>query len=100
MFLIPFLVVFKIADKSCFFFNLSAKYRLLPLDCVEAEGGDAGHDGDAGGFYGGMNSSTRWNEFIPGRINSFYSRVSCTGNIRQFAIRPKYSCLIVCILNF
>ena len=35
MFLIPFLVVFKIADKSCFFFNLSAKYRPLPLDCVE-----------------------------------------------------------------
>ena len=27
--------MFKIADKSCFFFNLSAKYRLLPLDCVE-----------------------------------------------------------------
>ena len=38
--------MFKIADKSCFFFNLSAKYRLLPLDCVEGVGGDAGHDGD------------------------------------------------------
>ena len=38
--------MFKIADKSCFFFNLSAKYRLLPLDCVEGVGGDARHDGD------------------------------------------------------
>ena len=25
-------------------------------------------------FHGGMNSGTRWNEFIPGGMNSFYSR--------------------------
>ena len=29
-------------------------------------------------FHGGMNSGTRWNEFIPGGMNSFYSRVSYT----------------------
>ena len=34
--------------------------------------------GKLNSFHGGMNSDTRWNEFIPGGMNSFYSRVSYT----------------------
>ena len=42
--------------------------------------------GTMNSFHGGMNSGTRWNEFIPGGMNSFYSRnpytvyldISCT----------------------
>ena len=30
--------------------------------------------GTMNSFHGGMNSGTRWNEFIPGGMNSFYSR--------------------------
>ena len=36
--------------------------------------------GTMNSFHGGMNSGTRWNEFIPGGMNSFYSRVSYTEN--------------------
>ena len=30
--------------------------------------------GTMNSFHGGMNSGTRWNEFIPGGMNSSYSR--------------------------
>ena len=47
--------------------------------------------GTMNSFHGGMNSGTRWNEFIPGGMNSFYSRNPYTVCFAEF-INRKITC--------